>query len=800
MHDPKTRRTVAATVTVLSCALALAFAPVSQGAAAPASVAQDAGDAVPAAGPVTIEDLMLLRRVSSIDVSLDGRRAVMAVSGPEWRELGPTELPSRSTAAGYASHLHLIDVDAASGSATVRRLTGGRGASDSSPEIDPSGRVVAFLRRGATDPWWDGSADPGGPAGDHPSMGAQVWIMPLDGGEARQLTWFRRGCRRISWSPDGTQLLLTVTRPVDAIAGVPPWATTRPGRSDQQRPGQGDGTDAAGPGDSRSAMRDWLDAGEADGDPRATTRVNFQGETGPAGPISIPQPAIVPIDVDALVRGDGPASRRRQGIASMSVNGGVQWPMSGFREGRSPSWSPDGKTLYVSTPVDPGQHPDEPREWGIASVPVDGGPVSMRVSVDGWTFDRPVRRDDRRIAFTGSQTDFPADRQSHLAVARIADDGPALTSAADLQWLTDEGGFDRSIRAFDWDGTSAMFTAAFGGGFPLCSTGFGMLRPSIVVGDRDGRPVGVHAFNRGGGTIMWAETSAHNPCIVRARIGNREIEVVDLNPWVADRVVSLPEFRPVERPDGTAVDAWVMRPAKELAGRAPIVLQIHGGPSAMWGPGEVTMWHEFQVLCGWGYGVVYANPRGSGGYGFAFQHANTQDWGEGPGGDVLAALDEVVNDDWVDRDRLFVTGGSYGGYLVAWIVGNDQRFSAAVAQRGVYHLSTFYGEGNAWRLLEAEMGGKPWEDRLEAVLRRESPFTYVDRIRTPLLIMHGDNDLRTGVSQSEMLYRALADLGRPVEYVRYPDTSHGLSRTGPPKRRMDRLARIVEFFERHAGR
>ena len=128
----------------------------------------------------------------------------------------------------------------------------------------------------------------------------------------------------------------------------------------------------------------------------------------------------------------------------------------------------------------------------------------------------------------------------------------------------------------------------------------------------------------------------------------------------------------------------------------------------------------------------------------------------------------------------------------------SRRFTAAVAQRGVYHLATFYGEGNAWRLLEWEMGGKPWEARMDAILRRESPFTYVADMRTPLLIMHADRDLRTGVSQSEMLYRALRDLGRPVEYVRWPEAGHDLSRTGDPARRMDRLARIVEFFERFA--
>ncbi len=133
----------------------------------------------------------------------------------------------------------------------------------------------------------------------------------------------------------------------------------------------------------------------------------------------------------------------------------------------------------------------------------------------------------------------------------------------------------------------------------------------------------------------------------------------------------------------------------------------------------------------------------------------------------------------------------------AWIVGHDHRFSAAVAQRGVYDLETFFGEGNAWRLANWAMGGHPWDRGMRTIYWRESPFTYVNKIRTPLLIMHSSRDLRTGVSQSEMLYRALKELQRPVEYVRYPDAGHDLSRSGDPTQRLDRLNRIIEFFDRH---
>ena len=164
---------------------------------------------------------------------------------------------------------------------------------------------------------------------------------------------------------------------------------------------------------------------------------------------------------------------------------------------------------------------------------------------------------------------------------------------------------------------------------------------------------------------------------------------------------------------------------------------------------------------------VFANPRGSGGYGEAFQKANYQDWGKGPTSDVLAALDDALQkNDWIDSKQLFLTGGSYAGYLTAWIVSQDHRFEAAVAQRGVYELEFFFGEGNAWRLAPDQFGGYPWEPEALKAMEANSPQTFVENIETPLLIIHSDKDLRTGARQSELLYKSLKVLGKPVEYIR----------------------------------
>jgi dipeptidyl aminopeptidase/acylaminoacyl peptidase len=275
--------------------------------------------------------------------------------------------------------------------------------------------------------------------------------------------------------------------------------------------------------------------------------------------------------------------------------------------------------------------------------------------------------------------------------------------------------------------------------------------------------------------------------------------LTSVNDWVRKKALSFPEKRTHTNTRGQKIEYWIMKPSNFEAGKKyPLLLNMHGGPTAMWGPGEFSMWHEHQYFCSQGYAVVYANPRGSGGYGLDFLRANIKDWGTGPTEDVLAAATDAAKASWVDTSRQVITGGSYAGYLTAWIVAHDHRFKAAFAQRGVYDLTTFLGEGNAWRLIPNYFN-YPWNDTQEKVLETNSPYTFVDKIRTPLLIKHGENDLRTGIIQSEMMYKSMKIMGKEVEYVRMPGGTHELSRTGNVRQRIDRMLRIYEFFERFVG-
>ena len=244
--------------------------------------------------------------------------------------------------------------------------------------------------------------------------------------------------------------------------------------------------------------------------------------------------------------------------------------------------------------------------------------------------------------------------------------------------------------------------------------------------------------------------------------------------------------------DGRRIQGWfIQSPASTKGNPAPAVLEIHGGPATLYG--WSLMW-EWQVMAANGMSVYACNPRGSQGYGQAFLTANVADWGDGPMREVMGGIDSLVADGLVDPNRMGVTGGSYGGYLTSWIVGHTDRFKAAVTSRSVNDMVS--------QMLSGDIGGptfglfeygvQPWEDW--DLYRRHSPLTYAEKVTTPLLIQHSEQDLRCTITQAEELFAVLRSLRRTVRLMRVPDESHELTRSGTPFRRVDNLRLIDEWF------
>ncbi|MDQ6693250.1 MAG: prolyl oligopeptidase family serine peptidase, partial [Chloroflexota bacterium] len=197
-----------------------------------------------------------------------------------------------------------------------------------------------------------------------------------------------------------------------------------------------------------------------------------------------------------------------------------------------------------------------------------------------------------------------------------------------------------------------------------------------------------------------------------------------------------------------------------------------------------------------GYIVMYANPRGSVGYGQKFADAIISDWGGVDYDDLLACVDHAISLGFVDQERLGVAGGSYGGYMTTWIIGHTQRFKAAVASRMVSNLYSAWGSGDfTWQLWNWEMGGTP-QERTALYLER-SPITYVQDMHTPLLITHAVDDLRTSIEQGDQMYTALKVLKRNVKMVRIPSGGHDVSRTGKPTLRVERMQHILDWFDQY---
>ena len=709
---------------------------------------------------ITVTDLTRIKQVGGIKLSPDGKRALYTLTTIETN-------PDQKEEYDYRTHIYLTELKPGDAKALTRGPESARQAVWS-----PDGKTIAFARsvKGKS----------------------QLFVMPLNGGEAWQLTNSAYGASGPMWSPDGKRIAFSATVSMaemltDSLLnpgkGGPVWSLEKPGFTDNAFVNQ-DKKIKPNPDGSLAEIRAYLAKDVADKKAKVINRLNFQGES-----TTEPDPSFTHLYVVDVREGAVPKPLTR-----------------GFSSFQAGNWLPDGRGLLAVTDRDSLKHPDREQDNAIVFIPADGsGTRTTALAGAGKSYAAPeISPDGRQLAFLVSTSEgvgFP-----QIGVATLNG-----STASSPQLVT----FDRAAGSLTWATEAASgrrvksvtnhviyFTASSNGGTPLYR-----LDPATrQVTQLTDFESGVTYFDVGGNQIVCARTEVKNPSelYLTDALAKNLTKLSGHNDWVSQKQLSFPQKRTYKNSLGQTVDYWIMKPVMERSGDAvatgqkhPLLLNMHGGPTAMWGPGEASMWHEFQYMCAQGYGVVYANPRGSGGYGLNFQRANIKDWGTGPAEDVLAAATDAAKEAWVDTSRQVITGGSYAGYLTAWIVGHDNRFKAAFSQRGVYDLTTFLGEGNAWRLIPGYFA-YPWTADAK-VLETNSPYTFVQNIRTPLLIKHGENDLRTGVIQSEMMYKSLKILGRPVEYVRMPGATHELSRTGNVRQRIDRLLRIYEFFERYVG-
>ena len=461
---------------------------------------------------------------------------------------------------------------------------------------------------------------------------------------------------------------------------------------------------------------------------------------------------------------------------------------SGDYEDVRPAWSPDGTRIaFVSA-----RHAD----WDIAPgedihlVSADGGEPTMLTATDGFATLPSWSADGSRIAYAFTPGLFDDPRHAQIAVVDV--------ESGERRLLTET--LDRNSSPYPemrepiWDGEDLVFAVEDAGNTHLYRVpADGSEAPERIVGG----DVSVTGFDLAGGTLAHTVTTPTS--LAEVFVGERKLTDVGAE-FAGGRELVAPERFVAVSPDGTEVEAWVIRPAGFDEGRTyPTLLNIHGGPFTQYGN---KFFDEFQVYAGAGYAVVYCNPRGSSGYSEAWGRAIRGPVEGGPGWgtvdyeDVMAVMDEAIKRfDFVDADRLGVTGGSYGGYMTSWIVGHNDRFRAAISERAVNNLLSEGGSSDIAIWWKGYIGAHPWE--APEAYRQMSPSTYAKDITTPLLILHSENDLRCPVGQGEDLFLVLRALKRDVEMVRFPAEGHELSRSGSPIHRVTRFEIVLDWWGRH---
>ena len=420
-------------------------------------------------------------------------------------------------------------------------------------------------------------------------------------------------------------------------------------------------------------------------------------------------------------------------------------------------------------------------ETDIFVIPAAGG-TPRRVTTANGNESQPLwSPDSRRLAFLSSVTRTAARR---IYVVDAAGGTPQNLlgewqyEPEEVEWLPD----GRITFAAAVGGRTALFLLDPAAKQPV---------PAEALGGR--RRLSGFDWDHDGKVVAYVATSMTKPTelFTASSDGSGERQLTHFNDKLNGEIAWSDAERFTYKSVGNLdIEAWLMKPYGYEAGKKyPLVLYIHGGPHSAYGE---NWFDEFQNLAGAGMWVLFTNPRGSSGYGAQFTYATRGRWGAEDYQDLMKAVDIAAKRPDVDSTRMGVTGGSYGGFMTAWVTTKTTRFRAAQTDRMISEWTFWYGASDAQGLTEFEFYGKPWEN--QPIYDSLSPIRHVSKVRTPTLMVQSEDDYRTPMGNAELWYMALKKQGVPVELVRYPRSTHELSRSGEPWLLVDRLGRLRQWF------
>jgi dipeptidyl aminopeptidase/acylaminoacyl peptidase/CubicO group peptidase (beta-lactamase class C family) len=630
----------------------------------------------------------------------------------------------------------------------------------SDPALSPDGSRIAFV---LTRP--DREAD---------EDRSSIWLVGAEGGEPRQLT-FGHSDGAPRWSPDGTTLAFVGRRGDDKAK---PQVHLLPLEG----------------GEARAVTDLPLGAGEPvwspDGSLIAFAAV-IDLDREPDASDATPKP-VVAEKLDYKADGLGLIKGLRQHVFVVPAEGGdARQLTSGDFAASTPLWSPDGSELAFSASrtqdrdIDPAQ--------AVYVVPVGGGEPRRLTPESGFFGVADWSPDGGTLLLAGRERLEIG--HTRLFTMPIAGGEPTqLVTGYDRNVMVGQPAYPGARPRFLDAGERVLFCARDRGRVHLLSAPASGGAPTVLAGgDRI-----VAGASPEGGRIAFVAGTTGSPGEVFVVDESGERTVTELfTRALPDVELATPVERTFTAPDGTEIGGWILRSA-DATGRTPLLLDIHGGPHNAWGPAfdSVHLYHQTLVSRGWT--VLYVNPRGSDGYGEEFWAATAKPgWGLSDEADFHAALDAVVEEGVADPERIAVSGYSYGGYMTCWLTARSDRFAAAVAGGCVSNLLSITGGSDlGWFIATIELGFLPYEN--QEALAELSPITHVGSVKTPTLIVHGENDLRCPVGQAEEWFTALRSQRVPAELVRYPGGGHLFILSGPPSHRIDFNRRVQEWVTRYA--
>jgi len=576
---------------------------------------------------------------------------------------------------------------------------------------------------------------------------AQIYIIPFYGGEARQLTKVKGTIGDFEWSPNGKQLVFTLRKK---------------DREEIER--------------EKDEQKKKLGVVS-----RHITRVFFKED----------EVGFLPKERWHIWRIDA-----KTGRATQLTEGEVY-------DEYGPCWSPDGREIAFCSNCS--KDPDlDPDAIDLFVMRAGGGDLRKIETPAGPKATPRFSPDGKVLAYFGREGKGQWWKQTCVWIVPADGSGRAenLTEQFDFNvssWTINDMGGSPPMMPPTWsnDGKTIYFQVAHHGNTVLKSISFQGNEGSLqtVIGEKG--VVGSFNFSKDGGKLAYFHADMGDPggIWIRNMATGQSRKLTRVN----ENILSALDLGEVEEAwiKGTSKDdihGWILKPPGFDDGKKyPSILEIHGGPLVQYGN---FFMHEFYYLAAHGYVVYFCNPRGSQGYGEQHAKAIANNWGTRDYDDLMAWADFIENKPYIDKERMGVTGGSYGGYMTNWIIGHTDRFRAAVTQRCVSNLISMWGSSDFnWVFQEVFGDESPWEN-VENYWR-QSPLKYIGNAKTPTLVIHSEGDLRCAVEQGEQVFVALKKLGVDTEMVRFPDEPHGLSRAGRTDRRIERLNHILRWFDRY---